>query len=112
MNIVKTDVKLSVILPVYNKQNSIRLVAALLRRIIEEELKIQDYEIIYVDDCSNDMSLEILNELANSKNIVLRHQKNQGQLKAIQTGLKAATGQVFAIYSCDMQNSFETRVPL
>ncbi len=108
----KDSIQLSVILPVYNKQHSIIVIAGLIKKLIEIDLGIDGYEIVYVDDCSTDDSLRILKEIKDEHIVVLEHKKNGGQLKAIETGLKAARGKVFAIYSCDMQNSFETIVPL
>lgn len=112
MNKTETGCLLSVILPVYNKQNSIPVITQLLKKIIEGELRIFDYEIIYVDDNSTDNSLSILESIQNEHTRILHHPHNQGQVKAIETGLRAATGKVLAVYSCDMQNSFETIVPL
>ncbi len=112
MYIDKDQVRLSVVLPVYNKQNSITVIAGLLKRIIEKDLNIKRYEVIYVDDCSTDNSLQILQQMKDEHVVVIKHAKNMGQVRAIETGLKAATGNLFAVYSCDMQNSFETIIPL
>lgn len=112
MSDTKTGCQLSVILPVYNKQNSIPLIARVLKKIMEEDLKVSTYEIIYVDDNSTDNSWMLLQSIKDEHTKILRHDHNKGQVKAIETGLRAATGGVLAVYSCDMQNSFETIVPL
>jgi glycosyltransferase involved in cell wall biosynthesis len=109
---IKSRARLSVILPVYNKQNSIVFVATQIKDVIEKELHLFDYEIIYVDDFSTDGSYNMLRRVVDSHTLIFSHHKNLGQLKAIETGLRSATGEIFAIYSCDMQNSFRTIVPL
>ncbi len=107
----QNNVQLSVILPVYNKQYSINLVISTIKQVIEKDLGLNNYEIICVDDFSNDDSLQILNSIFDPFVVLKYHDKNQGQLKAIETGLKVCKGEVIAIYSCDMQNSFHT-IPL
>ena len=102
------SIQLSVILPVYNKQNSINLVISTIKQVIEEDLSNINYEIICVDDCSIDDSFQLLTRISDSHLTIKQHDKNQGQLKAIETGLKFSKGDIIAIYSCDMQNSFHT----
>lgn len=75
-------------------------------------LQLKHYEIIFVDDASTDKSLEILRAINDSSVVVLQHETNGGQLKAVETGMKAAKGNAIAFYSCDMQNSFKTIAPL
>ncbi len=106
-----TTIKLSIILPVYNKQNSIAHVLSTIKKVIGNDLHTINYEIICVDDCSTDESLQILNTISDPFIKIIGHQKNQGQLKAIETGLKFSKSETIAIYSCDMQNSFHT-IPL
>lgn len=81
--------KVSVIIPIYNSEQY-------LKRCIESVLA-QTYsniEIVLVEDCSNDNSLEICKSYkANNDNIVLlHHQTNQGQTKTRNEGLKNVTG--------------------
>lgn len=105
-------VSLSIILPVYNKQNSIPIVYEKLFSTLEVELKLKHYEIIFVDDCSTDRSYQILKSIESNSVKVYKHNSNLGQLNAIETGLKYANGNVISIYSCDIQNPFETILPL
>ena len=60
---------------------------------------INDFEIIVVDDCSTDNSVEILRNEPSIK--LLQHYENKGQLAAIITGLKEAKGQYISIIDSD-----------
>lgn len=107
-----STIELSVVLPVYNKQNSIPIVLQAVEEVIQHTLKLNSYEIVFVDDASTDKSLEVLRAIKNSSVVVLQHEINGGQLKAVETGMQAAKGNAIAFYSCDMQNSFKTIAPL
>ena len=60
---------------------------------------IDDFEIIVVDDCSKDNSVEILEQQIGIK--LIKHKKNEGQLASIITGLKEAQGQYICIIDSD-----------
>ena len=62
----KKNFKLSVIIPCYNEKKTIQ---AILKKIIESlnNYKIVDYEIIIVDDSSDDGTKELLNEIKNKE---------------------------------------------
>jgi glycosyltransferase involved in cell wall biosynthesis len=110
---MEEEVKLSVILAVYNKQNSIIPVFNLLVSTIEEQIGIKEYELIFVDDASKDNSQEILKQLSsNPKAVIVSHAKNLGQLKTLETGLKKAKGNVIVISSCDLQNPLDQSAAL
>ena len=50
------------------------------------------FEIIAVDDCSTDNTLEVLEQFRDSRMTILRHEKNQGHVKTVNEGLGAARG--------------------
>lgn len=81
--------QLSIILPTYNR-------GALVRNAIESVL-MQDthyeYELIIINDGSQDNTHQILEEYAQYDNIVIIHQKNKGFSGARNAGLEMATGQ-------------------
>lgn len=95
---------LSVVLPVYNEEDNIKLVHEELDGVLQE-MNIR-YEIIYVDDGSRDKSAERLAEIAeespNVKVVYLR--RNFGQTAAIQAGIDLATGEIITLMDSDMQN--------
>ncbi|MDR0542769.1 MAG: glycosyltransferase [Dysgonamonadaceae bacterium] len=90
----KMNERISVIIPVYNAEKTLpRCIAS---------LHAQTYgnlELLFVDDCSTDNSLTVLNDYAvaamNKAGVsieILRHETNKGVAAARNTGLEAATG--------------------
>jgi glycosyltransferase involved in cell wall biosynthesis len=94
-----TDLKLSILVPVYNERNTID---EILRRIHETPF---DKEIVAVDDCSRDGTRERLDELKKvyPELRVILHETNQGKGGAIQTAWKNATGDVWIIQDADLE---------
>ncbi len=90
--------KLSIIMPVYNEANSLR---EIVKRVQQVGLA---WEIILVDDGSQDGTREILKEFDGSQNIrVILHEKNQGKGAAVRTGLAAARGDILLIQDADLE---------
>lgn len=90
--------KISVIIPVYNAQNYIdRCLDSVCNQTLE------DIEIICVDDCSKDNSLEILNTYAKNDNRikVIHCETNGGESKARNIGLDNAKGEYLAFVDND-----------
>lgn len=90
--------KISVIIPVYNVQDYLR---KCLDSICGQTY--QNLEIICVDDCSTDASMEILNEYAakDTRVRVVQRDENGGQAEARQTGIDVATGDYIAFVDSD-----------
>ena len=103
--IVDTSVPdISVVVPIYNEAESIEtLVQAIADAVVRANLS---YEIICVDDGSQDGSTQVLTELARRrvdlKAIILR--RNYGQTPAMAAGFESATGKVIVTLDGDLQN--------
>ena len=83
-------VKISVIIAAYNSENYIREAVASVQRQTLREL-----EILCVDDCSQDATPRLLDELAaeDSRVRVIHHTVNGGTAKSRYDGLCAASGE-------------------
>jgi dolichol-phosphate mannosyltransferase len=93
-----TSPEISVVVPLFNEEESIG--------VLQEELRTAlsgvDYEIIFVDDGSVDHTAERIEPVGNVR--VIRFEKNSGQSAAIYAGLTAARGATVAIIDGDLQN--------
>ena len=80
---------ISIIIPVYNELLNIDGTYKNITKAIDT-LKLKDYEIIFVNDCSTDNSLIKLQEISkNNKNIIiLNNNNNIGLSESIQKGIK------------------------
>ena len=94
---------LSIVIPVYNEEQNI---LPLLEEITSV-LRVTDrsYEIICVDDGSEDQSYKILSEISRKINslVVIRFRRNFGQTAALQAGFDAAQGNVIVPMDADLQ---------
>ena len=88
----------SVVVPVYNEEQSV----AMLQRELADALAGLDYEIIFVDDGSQDETVARI--AANPRTRILRFEKNAGQSAAIFAGLQAVRSEVAVLIDGDLQN--------
>ena len=101
----ETEESLSVVIPVYNEALSLPLVHKSLCTALGG-LSIP-WEVIFVDDGSQDNSIEILGDLTatdpeHTSVVVLR--RNFGQTAAITAGIDHALGNIIVLMDADMQN--------
>jgi len=95
-----TDI--SIIVPIYNAENYLY---QCLESLVDQHFK--DIEIICVDDCSTDKSVEILERAAirDSRIKIVNQDKNRGAEVARRRGLEVATGKY--IMFCDTDDWYE-----
>lgn len=92
------DPAISIIVPVYNKgENLSRCLDSLLAQTFD------DFEVLCVDDCSQDDSAAVMERYAaaSAKVRPLRHDQNKGVGKARNTGLDNARGQYVTFVDAD-----------
>ena len=90
------SILLSVIIPAYNVENT-------LRRCVESVLSqsVDGMEVIIVDDGSEDGTARICDEYDGKKNIKIVHQKNAGLSEARNKGLDIAEGELITFVDSD-----------
>ncbi|MFX1571054.1 MAG: glycosyltransferase family 2 protein [Promethearchaeota archaeon] len=91
---------ISVIIPLYNEENTIR-------NVIERIPNHQRYEIIIVDDGSTDNGVEKVRQIKNREIKIIKHETNKGYGAAILSGLKYATGNIVVTLDSDGQHNPE-----
>ena len=103
---------LSVVIPVYNEEENIRLLYGEIRTAMDRLGK--PYEILFVDDGSRDASFEQLIGLKDTeekdpanrfcRSRIIRFRRNFGQTAAMQAGFDHARGDVIVSMDGDLQN--------
>lgn len=88
--------KVSVILPVYNAENTVKQA---LISIVNQTYN--NLEIIIINDGSNDNTEEIVRSVADSRIIYVKNDKNEGLIYTLNRGLSMATGEYIARMDAD-----------
>jgi glycosyltransferase involved in cell wall biosynthesis len=96
--------KLSIVIPLYNEEESINLLVAEIKKGIRQAQI--DFEVIFVDDGSTDNSLKVIKDIAKAdkKFRYVSFQKNFGKSAALQIGFKQCTGDVVITMDADLQD--------
>jgi len=97
----------SIVVPVYNSSQTLGVLIEELN-LVMTKLQVQ-FEIIFVDDCSNDHSWKVLKELrANNNHIkIIRLANNVGQWMATLAGIKMSNGNLIITIDDDLE--YETK---
>lgn len=96
---------LSLIIPLYNEEANLPLLYDSIKKALEPLQ--QNWEVIFVDDGSQDKSLDVLKALAKKdprhvRAVIFR--RNFGQTAAITAGIDHAQGDTIVLLDADMQN--------
>lgn len=100
--------KVSIIIPTYNRENTIKRA---IDSILNQTYK--NYEIIVVDDCSEDKTESIVKDLNNKRIIYIKNEKNIGGAASRNVGLNNASGEIIAFLDSDnewKENYLEDRL--
>ncbi|WP_294140694.1 glycosyltransferase family 2 protein [uncultured Sanguibacteroides sp.] len=96
---------LSVVIPLYNEEESLPELTTWINRIMEENHF--SYEIILVDDGSNDGSWKVIEELSRKDSRIhgIKFRRNYGKSAALHCGFEDARGDVVITMDADLQDS-------
>jgi glycosyltransferase involved in cell wall biosynthesis len=101
--------EVSVVVPVFDEEENLRPLDAEIRAVLQSLAR--PAEIIYVDDCSGDRSLDVLEEIAASaasrsiRTRIVKLRRNFGQTAAMAAGFDLAEGEVILPLDADGQNN-------
>ena len=99
--------KLSILMPVYNEESTLEEIT---RRVMALPI---EKELIFVDDCSTDLTREILQQYEGQPNMkVVYLDKNHGKGRAVREALDHATGEVVVVQDADLEYNPAELVPL
>ena len=88
--------KVSVIIPVYNREH---LIERSVRSVLNQTYK--NLEVIVIDDASTDNSFEKVKQIIDSRLRVLKNEKNSGPSKSRNKGIEISSGELIAFQDSD-----------
>ncbi len=96
---------ISVVIPLYNEEESIPELHSWIKRVMEENNF--SYEIIFVDDGSTDNSWEVISQLKKQSSFVraIKFQRNYGKSPGLHCAFQKAKGDVVITMDADLQDS-------
>ena len=95
--------RLSILIPVYNERTVVeKSLAQVLAAPLPEDI---ERELIIVDDCSTDGTIEILNRLAakHPRIRLIRKKVNEGKGAAVRTAIQEASGDFCIVQDADLE---------
>jgi glycosyltransferase involved in cell wall biosynthesis len=94
--------KLSILIPMFNEEATLEKLVA---QVLAVDYGVDELELVIVDDCSVDSSLDVAQKIAesNPKIAVFHHEKNQGKGAAIRTAMSNASGDIMIVQDADLE---------
>lgn len=92
--------KISVVIPCYNEENTIITVLNNVYKSLESFSN--NFEVIVVDDCSTDNTLNKIEEFK-KKLIIIKHDQNLGKGSALQSGFEKVSGELVIVQDADLE---------
>jgi len=106
-DMIKYTEMISIVIPVYNEEGNLEILYQEVTHVLDQIST--NYEIIFVDDGSNDKSLEILIDIRqrNHRVKIIQFRRNFGQTSAFSAGIDHASGEFIVTLDADGQNNPE-----
>jgi glycosyltransferase involved in cell wall biosynthesis len=100
-------IDISIVIPLFNEDESLGELQQWIRKVMNSNNF--SYEVIYIDDGSNDKSWDVLQNLKKEDSNVkaVRFQRNYGKSAALHVGFDMAVGEVVVTMDADLQDSPE-----
>ena len=97
--------KISIVIPLFNEEESISELAQWIDKVLKKNNL--SYEIIFIDDGSNDSSWSVIKNIKNDNPNVygVKFRRNYGKSAALNVGFSKASGDVVITMDADLQDS-------
>ena len=97
--------KVSIVIPLFNEEESISELAQWIDKVLKKNNL--SYEIIFIDDGSNDSSWSVIKNIKNDNPNVygIKFRRNYGKSAALNVGFSKASGDVVITMDADLQDS-------
>ncbi len=102
---MKSNIDISIVVPLYNEEESLPELTAWIDRVARANSL--NYEIVFVDDGSSDSSWSVIESLKDSYSAIkaISFARNYGKSAALYCGFVAAEGEVIITMDADLQDS-------
>lgn len=102
--------KTSFVIPCYNEKNTISTIADKIKNSFQSI----DYEVLIIDDYSNDGTREVLKEILkkNKKFKILYNESNFGKGYSLRKGFENASGDIICIQDADLEYEPSDLIPM
>lgn len=94
---------ISIVIPAYNEEENIEPLYSMLTKALGNMEIVNSYEIIFVDDSSNDLTYSKLKSIDDSKVNVIRLNKHMKKTTALNQGFKKVKHNVIITLDADLQ---------
>ena len=91
--------QISIIIPAYNEEKSVLPLYENIKKVLEN----LDYELIFINDGSQDKTLDEMNKIKDKRAKVV-NQEHRGKAFALYNGLQNARNEIIATLDCDLQD--------
>ncbi len=105
--------KISIVIPTYNEKENINIAYDAVTELFQTKLSAYDYDIIFIDNCSTDISKTLIRQLAAKDPAHVKaifNARNFGQARSHFYGLTQADGDCAVLLHADLQNPPEVVV--